>query len=243
MSALEELTGPLDTAAVAGPRAARKLAQTEREQLLPGVIDYLEQARARGVATAIVSSSSRGWIEAHLARLERVEEFDLIVSGDHDRERGKPRPTLYLEALERLGVAASEAVAFEDSPNGISGRERGRHLLRRRSQRHHRRARPRRGGPRRPLARRAPLRATARAAAVSMAATESPAPRLRVVFPALMLVLLLAALDQTIVSTALPTIVGDLGGVSHLSWVVTGYLLAATVSGPLYAPARRPVRA
>ena len=49
-----------------------------------------------------------------------------------------------------------------------------------------------------------------------------------------MLVLLLAALDQTIVSTALPTIVGDLGGISHLSWVVTAYLLAATVSGPLY---------
>ncbi len=67
------------------------------------------------------------------------------------------------------------------------------------------------------------------------AAASAPAPaRLRVVFPALMLVLLLAALDQTIVSTALPTIVGDLGGVSHLSWVVTGYLLTATVSGPLY---------
>src|SRR6266704_2686187 len=49
-----------------------------------------------------------------------------------------------------------------------------------------------------------------------------------------MLVLLLAALDQTIVSTALPTIVGDLGGISHLSWVVTAYLLASTVSGPVY---------
>ena len=49
-----------------------------------------------------------------------------------------------------------------------------------------------------------------------------------------MLVLLLAALDQTIVSTALPTIVGDLGGISHLSWVVTAYLLTATISGPLY---------
>jgi EmrB/QacA subfamily drug resistance transporter len=47
-------------------------------------------------------------------------------------------------------------------------------------------------------------------------------------------VLLLASLDQTIVSTALPTIVGDLGGVSKLSWVVTAYLLASTVSGPLY---------
>src|SRR5689334_4830133 len=59
-------------------------------------------------------------------------------------------------------------------------------------------------------------------------------PRVRLIFIDLLLVLLLAALDQTIVSTALPTIVGDLGGISHLSWVVTAYLLASTVSGPLY---------
>ena len=49
-----------------------------------------------------------------------------------------------------------------------------------------------------------------------------------------MLVLLMAALDQTIVSTALPTIVGDLGGLSHISWVVTAYLLAQTVVTPVY---------
>ncbi len=54
------------------------------------------------------------------------------------------------------------------------------------------------------------------------------------VFGALMLGMFLAALDQTIVSTALPTIVGDLGGLDHLSWVVTSYLLASTVSTPLY---------
>src|SRR3954451_24392321 len=46
--------------------------------------------------------------------------------------------------------------------------------------------------------------------------------------------MLLASLDQTIVSTALPTIVGDLGGIQHLSWVVTAYLLASTIAGPLY---------
>lgn len=50
----------------------------------------------------------------------------------------------------------------------------------------------------------------------------------------LMLIMLLAALDQTIVSTALPTIVGELGGLNHLSWVVTSYLLAVTVGTPLY---------
>ena len=57
---------------------------------------------------------------------------------------------------------------------------------------------------------------------------------IRTVFAALILVLLLAALDQTIVSTALPTIVGELGGVTHLSWVVTAYLLASTIVSPLY---------
>ena len=61
-----------------------------------------------------------------------------------------------------------------------------------------------------------------------------PPERVRLIFGALVLVLLLASLDQTIVSTALPTIVGDLGGIQHLSWVVTAYLLAATISGPLY---------
>jgi EmrB/QacA subfamily drug resistance transporter len=65
-------------------------------------------------------------------------------------------------------------------------------------------------------------------------AAVQPQPRLRLIFLALMLVLLLASLDQTIVSTALPTIVGDLGGISHLSWVVTAYLLSATIAGPLY---------
>jgi EmrB/QacA subfamily drug resistance transporter len=55
-----------------------------------------------------------------------------------------------------------------------------------------------------------------------------------VVFAGLMLVLLMAALDQTIVSTALPTIVGDLGGLSHISWVVTAYLLAQTAVTPVY---------
>jgi EmrB/QacA subfamily drug resistance transporter len=58
--------------------------------------------------------------------------------------------------------------------------------------------------------------------------------RVRVVFGGLMLALLLAALDGTIVATALPTIVGELGGLEHLGWVVTAYLLAQTIVTPLY---------
>src|ERR687887_2255591 len=57
---------------------------------------------------------------------------------------------------------------------------------------------------------------------------------IRLTFAGLLLAMLLASLDQTIVSTALPTIVGDLGGLNQLSWVVTAYLLAATVSMPLW---------
>jgi EmrB/QacA subfamily drug resistance transporter len=57
---------------------------------------------------------------------------------------------------------------------------------------------------------------------------------IRAVFGALFLALWLAALDQTVVSTALPTMVGDLGGLTYLSWVVTAYLLTSTVAGPLY---------
>ncbi len=64
--------------------------------------------------------------------------------------------------------------------------------------------------------------------------SEEVASRRRLIFGALLLVLFIASLDQTIVSTALPTIVGDLGGLQHLSWVVTAYLLASTVVGPLY---------
>ncbi|MFZ0165073.1 MAG: MFS transporter, partial [Trebonia sp.] len=58
--------------------------------------------------------------------------------------------------------------------------------------------------------------------------------RILLIIGALMLGMLLAALDQTIVSTALPTIVGELGGLSELSWVVTAYLLTTTIVGPLY---------
>jgi len=58
--------------------------------------------------------------------------------------------------------------------------------------------------------------------------------RVWVIFSGLMLALLIASLDQTVVATALPTIVSDLGGLSQLSWVVTAYLLTSTASTPLW---------
>ena len=73
---------------------------------------------------------------------------------------------------------------------------------------------------------------------------REPSPRrvLLHLLGGLLLAMLLASLDQTIVSTALPTIVGELGGIDQLSWVVTAYLLAATVTIPLWGRAERPLR-
>ena len=68
------------------------------------------------------------------------------------------------------------------------------------------------------------------ATADAQPASEEHGQRLLAIYAALMLALLLASLDQTIVSTALPTIVNDLGGLSHLSWVVTAYILASTAT-------------
>ena len=72
------------------------------------------------------------------------------------------------------------------------------------------------------------------AAADGAAVPNDRKPPIRAIFAALMLVMLLAALDQTIVSTALPTIAGEFGGLAHLSWIVTSYMLATTIVTPLY---------
>jgi MFS family permease len=63
---------------------------------------------------------------------------------------------------------------------------------------------------------------------------DADGQKLKLVFAGLMLALVLAALDQNIVSTALPRIVGDLGGLAHLSWVVTAFMVASTMTTPLY---------
>ncbi len=120
MAHLEELVGePLDRDVLNERRYAHELALIEAEELRPGIAEYLAAARRHGLRRAIVSSSSRRWVDTHLERLEEAVGWDAICTADRDRERAKPAPTLYLEALELLGVTPEEAVAFEDSPNGV----------------------------------------------------------------------------------------------------------------------------
>ena len=120
MSHLEELVGePLERETLNERRYAHELALIEAEELRPGIAEYFAAARRLGLKRAIVSSSTRGWVDMHLQRLEEAVGWDAICTADRDPARAKPSPTLYLEALEALGASAGEAVAFEDSPNGV----------------------------------------------------------------------------------------------------------------------------
>lgn len=120
LAELERLTGqPFDRDAVLAERDARRQAMLPH-QLMPGADELLAGARDAGLKTAIVTSNSLVNVQRHLARAGSTHRFDAIVCADGDPLRGKPAPALYLEALERLGLDAGEAVALEDSPNGVA---------------------------------------------------------------------------------------------------------------------------
>lgn len=86
--------------------------------MLPGIAATVSTANARGLKVAVASSSTRRWVTRNLKKFGILDRFDTICTRD-DVSAVKPDPALYLLALERLGVTADEAIAFEDSPNGI----------------------------------------------------------------------------------------------------------------------------
>ena len=91
------------------------------QPILPGVVDYLDEARRLGLRLSIASSSPRSWVvDTHLIRLGLVDSFDAIICAD-DVLPGhtKPKPDLFIKALETVNVRAGEAIVFEDSPNGV----------------------------------------------------------------------------------------------------------------------------
>jgi len=91
---------------------------SSQQPLLPGIKDYLEFARRQDIKVGLASSSSRKWVMDHLERRSIVHYFDCICTRE-DVLRVKPEPDLYIAALECMGLEAKNAIAFEDSPNGI----------------------------------------------------------------------------------------------------------------------------
>ncbi|MGH2507089.1 MAG: HAD family hydrolase [Ktedonobacteraceae bacterium] len=96
----------------------RNRALIDAQPILPGVEALLHEAKRRGLGLAVASSSTRTWVDGHLQRLGLAQYFDLLICGS-EVARTKPYPDLYLAALSQLGVSASQAIAFEDSLNGM----------------------------------------------------------------------------------------------------------------------------
>jgi HAD superfamily hydrolase (TIGR01509 family) len=86
--------------------------------VLPGVREYIDEARRLGLTLGVASSSSHAWVDGHLHRLGLRDVFDVVRCAD-DVRRVKPDPALYLAVLAATGVRPRDAVALEDSPNGV----------------------------------------------------------------------------------------------------------------------------
>ena len=121
--ALEHLaslvTAPFDREAVRARREGRKAEILAALEAMAGVRDYLRDAKRLGLKIGVASSASDTYVCGHLDRLAVRDGIDAVVCREHVA-RGKPFPDLYLRAIDELGVAAEEAIAFEDSPNGIT---------------------------------------------------------------------------------------------------------------------------
>jgi HAD superfamily hydrolase (TIGR01509 family) len=88
------------------------------ETVLPGVQDYLADATRLGLQRGVASSSSRAWVTGHLARLGLLTHFSSIQCAD-DVHTTKPDPAAYQAVLTAFNIRPAEAIALEDSPNGI----------------------------------------------------------------------------------------------------------------------------
>jgi HAD superfamily hydrolase (TIGR01509 family) len=114
-----QLGGPVDRETVRAAQTARHHALIDLEVARPGVEQWLDQARELGWAVGLASSSSRRWVTTYLSRLGLLDRFAVIATGDRV-PRTKPDPAVYRLALTELGVAAAEAIAVEDSANGVT---------------------------------------------------------------------------------------------------------------------------
>ncbi len=115
----EQLGRPIDRAAL---RAERGVLQGEcNAELapLPGVVRLIDELAATGTALAVASSSSADWVHGHLGGHGLFDRFAAVATGD-EVARTKPDPAVYLLACERLGVSPCDAVAIEDSVNGVA---------------------------------------------------------------------------------------------------------------------------
>lgn len=114
-----QLNKKVDGVALLKRQVARSGELLAENAALPGVKTYLDDAKILGLKLAIASSSDRTWVTRNLTNLGLTGYFDAVRTIDEVKP-AKPHPNLYLSALTVLGLEPGEAIAFEDSPNGIT---------------------------------------------------------------------------------------------------------------------------
>jgi putative hydrolase of the HAD superfamily len=118
---LQALLGdPLDLEALQARQNHISHSMVAQQSVLPGVMNYLHEAKQLGLKLAIASSSPHSWVDTHAKRLGVFDYFDKVICADEvGPGRTKPNPDLFLLALDHLKVRKNEAIVFEDSPNGV----------------------------------------------------------------------------------------------------------------------------
>ena len=114
----QQLGHPLDRNMLGPRRRGREMELVAMQPVLPGVQAHIERARQLGLKLGLASSSDCGWVTGHLERLGLLPAFDCICAAD-DVQVTKPNPALYLSVLTGLNLRANQAIALEDSPNGV----------------------------------------------------------------------------------------------------------------------------
>jgi HAD superfamily hydrolase (TIGR01509 family) len=99
-------------------REERMFELIDNLSLFPGIQDLILEAKSLGIKVAVASSAPHQWVVSHLDRLRILSYFDSIHTCEEVMEV-KPHPDLYLHAIQALGIHPNQAIAFEDSPNGI----------------------------------------------------------------------------------------------------------------------------
>jgi HAD superfamily hydrolase (TIGR01509 family) len=113
----------IDREAVQHRRRQRYRELLKAQSVLPGVREYITEAKRLGLHLGVASSSSREWVVGHLTELGLSAYFDCIKCRD-DVPRVKPDPALYQAVVETFALQPSQAIALEDSPNGIAAAKR-----------------------------------------------------------------------------------------------------------------------
>ena len=118
---LESLLGrEVDRQVVHKQRKAIDNELIAQQTVMPGVVDYLDEAEALGLKIGLASSSDHSWVDHYLEHLGLMDRFAVVSCADDVGNRPKPDPAVYRHALTQLGVSATASLALEDSANGVA---------------------------------------------------------------------------------------------------------------------------